>query len=176
MRVKKPVGHHETHFTFPVLSNYTVVIIFTDDITASAVYVSDRDNFNVLGQERLATALACHACPRDRGTSYLFFSPKAVAGSIAHECWHMIFSLMEFTGVQLEDEFVAYHLGYAVQEVVDFQHVVQGRTKNDTRGSRSKAGTGRVGRSDRSSSKSQTARDTRIHGFAEIRSRETSSR
>lgn len=176
MRVKKPTGHHETFFKFPVLSDYTVVIIFTDDIPASARYVSDRDNFNLLGHEKLDTALACHACPFERGHSYLFFNTKAYAGSIAHECWHMIYSLMEFTGIRLEDEFIAYHLGYAVQQVVQFQWQVQGRTKNDSRGSRSKAGAGRVGRSDRNRSKSQTQRSFGVYGTSKVRGSKTRSR
>jgi len=170
MKIKRPAGHHEATFMFPMLAEYRVFIVFTDDISASVDYLADRDNFNVLSAERMTDCVACHLHPESRGHSYIIFTPKTYAGSIAHECWHMIYNLMDFTGIKLEDEFVAYHLGYAVQKVVEFQHAVQGRTKNvDSGRSSAKAGAGRAGRSLGDSSKSKTPRSTRIHGTSKVR-------
>ncbi len=171
MRIKKPAGHHEATFTFPVLCDYRVFVVFTEDIGASVDYLADRDNFNLISSDnRLVDCVACHLHPEGRGHSYIVFNPTARAGSIAHECWHMINNLMEFTGVKLDDEFVAYHLGHAVQQVVEFQYVVQGRTKNVDSGRISpKAGTGRVGRSRGHSSKPQSKGGHGIYGSSKVR-------
>lgn len=169
MRIKKPVGHRETFFTIPTIANYRIIIVLTKDIAASVAYLAERDNF-FADNDRVQDCLACHLHPKDRGHSYLVFGPNMAASSIAHECWHMIFNLMQFAGISLEDEFVAYHLGYAVQQVVDFQHKTLRRTKDaHSRRSSSKASTRRVRRSRGYSSKPKDQGSFGVHGAAKVR-------
>lgn len=178
MRIKKPESHHEASFTFPVLSDYRVFIIFTEDFAKTATYLADRDFFNVLdSDEKYTNCVACHLHPNGRGHSYLLFKPKAHAGAIAHECWHMIYQLMEWTAIKPDDEFVAYHLGHAVQKVVEFQHDVQRRiTDADSGGSGPKAGAGRVGRSRGDSSKPKDQGSVGVHGTPKVRRSKTRTR
>lgn len=51
-------------------------------------------------------------------------APPAV---IAHECWHSICKLLQNRGAELDNETVAYHLGYLVGEVHKFQKVAAAR-------------------------------------------------
>jgi hypothetical protein len=41
-------------------------------------------------------------------------------GMIAHECWHCVRRLLRYIGAELDNEVVAYHLGYAVNVVYEF--------------------------------------------------------
>lgn len=177
MRIKKPKSHHEAFFLFPVLSEYRVIIVLTDDIPASVMYLADRDFFNVPEHQQLTDCLACHLHPGNRGHSYIVLKPKAHAGAIAHETWHMIYNLMKFTGIELEDEFIAYHLGYAVQQIVQFQYEVQRRTQDaDSGGSSPQAGAGGVGRSDGNSSKPKDQRIVGVHDTPKVRRGKTRTR
>lgn len=149
MRVTKPKTHHELQLGFPIFSNYQVVIVFTENIPASVAYLSDRDYFNTpyVG----ASTAACHLLPEDRGIGYVLFPLRIHAGAIAHECWHAIYGLMNFAGVKFEDEFIAYHLGYLVQQVVEHQAKLVRRENAHSRRSGQKTGTGRIGRHRRNS-------------------------
>ena len=146
---KPPENHNETFFTFDVFGSYKIGIIFTDDVRKSVDYLSDRDYFNTPSSQVSQDTTACHIDVNGRG--YLLFGDDASVGTIAHECWHAVYAAMKFFGAEVEDEVVAYHLGYAVNKVVDFKSFLmeKERRKNDRRRKRQEASAGRNGRPDR---------------------------
>ena len=56
--------------------------------------------------------------------SFVFLPYSASVGSIAHESWHVVRRMMEHAGVELDNEAVAYHLGFLVNKIFRF---VRGR-------------------------------------------------
>lgn len=107
-------GDYEKTIRFPVFSNYQVKVVFTDDVAASkkARYGTDFDTSN-------ASAVHCH--DETQGVSHIIFDiNRACNGTMAHESWHAIYAMMKWAGAGLENEVVAYHLGYLTQRVNDF--------------------------------------------------------
>jgi len=63
-------------------------------------------------------ALTVHLC--GEAFTYIFLRPDANAGTIAHEAWHAVHHLLEDSGVELDHECTAYHLGYLVNRIHEF--------------------------------------------------------
>jgi hypothetical protein len=118
---KNKYGDFRRTVVFPVFSRYGVHVVFTDDIARSKKhrYGNDRDCDN---------AEAMHI-PNVGGTSYLLFKYDAGPRIIAHECWHAVRGLLLWVGAELDNEVVAYHLGYLVGEVHKFSSAVKSSTK-----------------------------------------------
>ncbi len=109
-------GDYERKVLFPVWSNYCVHVIFTEDIAGS---------LKRRGREFNATSTDALHWNRGNGHSVLMFQlGNAPSGTIAHECWHAIRTmLVDYCGVEtMEDEVTAYHLGYLVQQVTNFKN------------------------------------------------------
>lgn len=110
-------GDYETFARFPVFSNFTVYIVFTGDIQKSytARYGTRRSPDTDRTEALLAYGGKCaHA---------IFQLGNSCSGTIAHESYHAIrYMFDDFEGVeQMDNEVVAYHLGYLVQKVTDFK-------------------------------------------------------
>lgn len=108
-------GDYERIIKFPVWSSYCVHVIFTGSITGSLK--SRGRKFNAASTDALHWN-------RGDGHSFLLFQiGNAPSGTIAHECWHAIRTmLIDYCGVEImEDEVTAYHLGYLVQQVTNFR-------------------------------------------------------
>lgn len=108
-----------TVIEFPVFCHFTVHV----EITSS---------FKDTMKKYKHTKDICHQC--DLGAdamtisvdnepiSYIFLKPNVSVGTIAHECWHAIKNLVNYVNVGIENETVAYHLGYLVDKVFKFVH------------------------------------------------------
>lgn len=117
---KTKYGDYETYCRFPVFSNFTVYIVFTGDIQKSytARYGTrnppDTDNTEAL----LAHGGKCvHA---------FFQIGTCPSGTVAHEAYRAIrYMFDDFAGVrQMDNEIVAYHLGYLVQKINNFKFLL----------------------------------------------------
>lgn len=57
------------------------------------------------------------------GESYIFLRQKkdlsSIMDEIAHESWHAVNQMFDFVGAELENEMVAYHLGYIARSAYD---------------------------------------------------------
>src|ERR1039458_5704373 len=116
---KTKFGDYERVVTFTVWSEYDVHIVFTEDIGRSR-----KARYGTYGLCDSAGALHVSA---EHGHAHIFFKLSgAPTGIIAHECWHAIYHMMiEWAGVtELDNEAVAYHLGYLVQKVIDFREAL----------------------------------------------------
>lgn len=108
-------GDYQKIVTFPVFSNYTVYIVFTDSISES--------KFKRYGnRDETDNAHGLHVSTKSGDSHLLYKIEDAPTGILAHEAWHAIFRMFEWAGVELDNESVAYHLGYLVQRVSDFKN------------------------------------------------------
>jgi hypothetical protein len=125
-------SHDERVFRFAVFSNFAVHIIFSDDLYDSAMKIAIRDCHN-------APSDGLHdidACQIDTlHSSYLYFKPTVSIGTMAHESWHTVHAMLRAVGAGLDDEVVAYHLGYTVDQVVNFKLDLD-RKKNECQNAR----------------------------------------
>ena len=96
---------------FPVFSGYLVHIEVSSDIRKS---MQNYEQTKVIQMDDGSTdAVAVHV---DDSMSFIFLPRNARAGTIAHECWHVVRHMMEVFGVEIDSETVAYHLGYLVDK------------------------------------------------------------
>ena len=42
--------------------------------------------------------------------------------TVAHECLHAVWAMVKWTGARLDEEIVAYHLGFLVGRVFEFAY------------------------------------------------------
>lgn len=114
--MKTKHGDFEKRVTFNVWSDYKVYIVFTDDLASSRI--ARYETAGVAGEFGTAALFT----RRTGGYGHLFFHKDACARVITHECVHAIWTLFDWAGVkQWDNETLAYHLGYLVGEVSDFQ-------------------------------------------------------
>lgn len=107
---------HKTKIRFPVFSDYTVHVVVTEDIMEARAELD-----YLLGPCGGGAASALHSYPADHPVSYLFFNPVLLTyGVVAHETWHCVRAMLEWAGARMENEVVAYHLGYIVDEIHKF--------------------------------------------------------
>jgi hypothetical protein len=103
-------------FHFPALGHYVVHVEITSDIAKSLLkYPRTRK----VEMDETTNGLAVHT---NEGFSYIFLPYNASVGNIAHEAWHVVRQMMEYLGIKIDNEAVAYHLGYLTNRVWDFVH------------------------------------------------------
>jgi|SRR5690348_16273695 len=102
---------------FPVFSYYIVHVEVTSDIKKTAAKYEQTRNIPDLEN---GDAWSIH--PANENFSFIFLKPNPSVGTIAHECWHVVKRMMDYMGVELDSETVAYHLGYLVDKVFRFVH------------------------------------------------------
>ena len=100
------------NLAFPVFAGYLVTVVFTKNV---------RKALKLLGGKGSKNVGACHVTKTNEpGHAWLIFSPNPDPDVIAHECWHCVYALLKYAGAKVEDEVVAYHLGYADGKVHEF--------------------------------------------------------
>ena len=119
MKVKKTkYGDYATWIYFKVLANYTIRLVFTNDLAASA---KERIGSSPEGSFE---AFCYHV--KDKGMSYIFLPMDVTESTVAHESWHIVNRMMRFIDVQdLDDEMVAYHLDHLVEAIYEFKNKIQ---------------------------------------------------
>lgn len=99
---------------FPVFCNYVVHVEIASDLhTAMQKYPATR---NVPLHE--TEALCAHK--EDDSMSFIFLRPNANAGTIAHEAYHVARRILKYMGCEVDNESVAYHLGFIVNKITKF--------------------------------------------------------
>jgi hypothetical protein len=111
-------GDYEKIITLPVFSKYRVHIVFTDDVQKSAKerYGSSRKLDNCDGAHHYD----------DLGHSHLFYKPDLCINTLVHEAFHAVYALLyDWAGMdKLDEEVIAYHLGYITEQVENFHKEV----------------------------------------------------
>lgn len=95
--------------------HYRVYIIFAKDMKAAADDLKieySRDFFS-------DTGAACFHV-KGQSNSYMFFTEKGNVhpADVAHEAWHVTRRLLDYVGAELDNETVAYHVGFLVRTIL----------------------------------------------------------
>lgn len=114
---------------FPVFSNFKLTVIFTEELSKTAAYISDRDFISE--PSAMDDVEAFTASNWRKGYSYIYLQPDAPTGTVAHEAYHAVCNIMRMAGAEEEHEVMAYHLGYVVDLISAFQLKVKGRFKGE---------------------------------------------
>lgn len=97
---------------------YRVHVVVTTD-----VILSRNRRWKTIGSKDFGgSAGAMHVSNSDMGTSWIFLKDPSGPGTIAHECWHCIYQIMRYIGADIENEVVAYNLGYLVDKASACMH------------------------------------------------------
>lgn len=96
---------------FPALGGFEVRVILTKNVKATSRALHS----NADGDE------ACCITETDKpGMCWLVFGENPTVDHIAHESYHAVVAMLQFTSAKREEEVVAHHLGYLVQKIFDF--------------------------------------------------------
>ena len=95
--------------------DYHVHLGVTGDVVASRT-----ERNGILGVYDASPAGAMHAYNRETAEAYLFLPFDVRPATIAHESWHAVRRMLVFCGAELDNETVAYHLGYLVGKIHEF--------------------------------------------------------
>ncbi len=107
-------GDFEKTVIFSVFSNYRVHIVITDNLARSR-----KARYGTEGKSEGAVALSSSSVD---GHSHIFMKEDASAEIIAHESFHIIYRMFEYIGAdKMDNEIWAYHLGWLVGKVSEFQ-------------------------------------------------------
>lgn len=115
MRLSKH-GDYERAVKFHVYG-FVVYVVFSDDLAKSVA-----PRYPAIKVASSYHALCCRTA--NSPEMHMFFKlGDAPAGAIAHESWHAVrYILDDWTGGCLDNEVVAYHLGYLVDVVTGFKN------------------------------------------------------
>src|SRR5277367_3651673 len=94
------------HIQFPVFCNYRVHVEITGDLAATCKKYPETTGVVIEDTD----AICIHVKGDSR--SFVFIQFGCTPGTVAHESWHVVRRMMEYMGVELDNEVVAYHLGY----------------------------------------------------------------
>lgn len=101
--------------------NYTVIIVLTNDLHASA------HNRGL----HFGPGVAAFHLGADEGmlASQIVLPPHADMAIVAHECFHCVWHIMHSIGAQMEEEVMAYTLMFLMSEVRTFMETKPKRRK-----------------------------------------------
>jgi hypothetical protein len=123
MKVKPTrYGDYEKTVKFDLFSRYMVHVVFTDSLETSF-----RKRYPTSPFEWASEAQGFHVKPSARGHAHIFLPHNVIEGSVAHECWHAIREMLLnwiHANADLDNEVVAYCLGYLVGKVYEFKSAV----------------------------------------------------
>jgi len=104
---------------FPVFSDFVIHVETTKNFDKTIKKYPDI--LDAAGDNEDADALTVYD---GNFTAFIFLKPNASIEALADESWHAIRRMMIKMRVELDNEAVAYHLGYLVDKVFKF---VRGR-------------------------------------------------
>lgn len=113
----RSIVEYKSKIRFPVF-DYIVHLIVTDDVTASR----QKFDYELGSYDHDAHTIGMYSWPdNNNAVGYLFLDSALINyGTIAHEAWHCVRIVLERAGAKLENEVVAYHLEYIVNEIHKF--------------------------------------------------------
>lgn len=123
---KTQYGDYATWVKFPVFSNYSVRVIVTEDLANS---FGKR-----LGEHRLHGSTDAACFHDNNGRTWMFLRPDSDEGVVAHEAWHVLYGIHDYIGAKIENEIVAYHLGFLINAVHKFLKAVKSKRKGASNG------------------------------------------
>lgn len=117
-----------TIVNFPVFE-YKICVEFTSDFKKSMLANDQTKEF--ANEDHDVTNAWTIRGKDGSDISFIFLKLDARASTLAHEAWHAIQHMLEYHGVKLDGEVVAYHLTYLIEKMIDLQrkrNALKGRT------------------------------------------------
>lgn len=105
--------YHKEKISIPTF-HWRIWIVFTDDPEAYGRKIGGSED------ESGTTNALCLHYPSEMKTEVVL-KLNATHGTIAHECWHAVRHMLLQLDAGLDNEVVAYHLGYVVDQVYDIK-------------------------------------------------------
>lgn len=116
-------GDFEERIPIPTFGGYVINVVFTPNMQVSAKH---RFGYVPIRMRNAEFAKAFHKVHDEDGEATLFFPMDPKPEYIAHESWHAIrYMLEDWAGASLENETVAYHLGYLVGIIHELKSKVE---------------------------------------------------
>jgi hypothetical protein len=106
--------YRKTKIELPVF-HWTVEVVITSQVLKYARHVGWR------GSKGEETTRGINMFFDEDLTTAIVIQPDATAGTIAHEAWHSVYRMLTHMGAALDNETVAYHLGYLVEAITQFK-------------------------------------------------------
>lgn len=107
-------GHTNFFDTGFEVFGHLVSVMFCDDVKDTMVKLHPE-----VGRVNDAEALIYKYTHQAKSEIFIMFDAKV--GSITHEAFHAVWNIFECHGMKRDDEAMAYHLGYLVEEIVGAQ-------------------------------------------------------
>ena len=95
---------------------FDVHFVETDDYVLAMDHLKLRDHGD--GPKDTTEAFTWNAAKGDE--SYIFTERNPSINTVVHECWHAVKHMLDFRGVGMENETVAYHLDHLVKYAMKF--------------------------------------------------------
>jgi hypothetical protein len=105
-------------FKFPVFANYEIVVVSAGDIRKAMSRFKHTRNVDM---SNFPTADGFNIHVANEPTTYIFIPTTASLGLTTHEAYHAVDRMLKFFHVEENDEVIAYHLGYLVQEISEWR-------------------------------------------------------
>lgn len=106
---------HKTFIPIPIY-NYRIYVVVTNDVSRSLTKW-----YSKIGQENTDdTGAAFHLYLHGTPECTLILPRRADIGTVVHECWHAVHRMFKWVDIPVENETVAYTLGYVCGEVGRF--------------------------------------------------------
>lgn len=102
--------------------NYNINFVITDDVAKSR-----KARNKILGKPKKPippNVHGLHDYNNKYAGSFIFLKQDCSNGTIAHEISHAIWHMFGYYGVALEDEAVAYHLSYLINQFDNFKNPI----------------------------------------------------
>jgi len=98
---------------------YKIIAVISEN-----VIVSRNKRHRIIGSKtcKNQAVVALHSPVPSRPVAFIFLRPKASPGTVAHESWHAVRYMLRWACADLEEEVVAYYLGYLVNKIWWFTH------------------------------------------------------
>lgn len=106
-----------TKITLPVYG-WEVNIIYTNDISQSRT--NRVQEIGALKKPVRITCDAMHEYSKLYFESWVFITEKCTIGTVVHEFWHVIEAIFRTLEIKMDNENVAYHLGYLTDKYYEW--------------------------------------------------------
>lgn len=111
---------HRKKIKFPALGDFEVRVILSANVKKTAHALHS----NAEGDEAV-----CITESDKPGMCWLVFCESPTVDHIAHESYHAVVAMLQFTGAKREEEVVAHHVGYLTQKIFDFTRATKPRAE-----------------------------------------------
>lgn len=103
-------------FIFPVFDYWRIRVVSTNDFNKALKKFKHTRAFS-----ELENTAAFNVHVENENLSYIFIHHKVELGTVAHEAYHAIERMLSLHDVEPRGEVIAYHLGYLIQEISNWQ-------------------------------------------------------